>query len=108
MYKRQALNTTLYDPAFFQGLKASKLYKDLVTRQNSITDITIRQAVAKAYLGALITQKSKSILDQNIATLDKITNETKIIQSKGFIEQIDVDRLTLSLNTCLLYTSRCV
>lgn len=94
-----ALNTTLYDPAFFQGLKASKLYKDLVTRQNSITDITIRQAVAKAYLGALITQKSKSILDQNIATLDKITNETKIIQSKGFIEQIDVDRLTLSLNT---------
>jgi len=93
------LNTTIYDPAFFQGLKAIKLYKDLVTKQSSITDITIRQSVAKAYLGALITQKSKAILEQNIITLDKITNETKIIQSKGFIEQIDVDRLTLSLNT---------
>jgi outer membrane protein TolC len=93
------LNTIVYDPAFFLGLKASKLYKDLVTRQNSVTDITIRQSVAKAYLGALISIKSKEIIDQNIRTLDKITKETQIIQSKGFVEQIDVDRLLLSLNS---------
>jgi outer membrane protein len=94
-----ALNAILYDPAFFLGLKATRLYKDLVTRQNSVTDITIRQSIAKAYLGALIVKKSKEILDQNIATLGKITADTKIIQSKGFVEQIDVDRLDLSLNT---------
>ncbi len=93
------LNTILYDPAFFQGLKASKLYRDLVKRQNSVSDITIRQSVAKAYLGALITIKSKDILDQNIKTLDRIVKESQIIQSKGFIEQIDVDRLSLSLNS---------
>lgn len=94
-----ALNTTLYDPAFLLGLKAIKLYKDLTTRQNAVTDVTIRQSVAKAYLGALIAIKSKTILDQNIATLAKITDDTKVIQSKGFIEQIDVDRLSLSLAT---------
>ncbi len=93
------MNTTLYDPAFFLGLKASKMYKDLTVRQNAVTDITIRESVAKAYLGSLIAQKSKTILDQNITTLQKITTDTKAILAQGFIEQLDVDRLVLSLNT---------
>ncbi|MEP7320894.1 MAG: TolC family protein [Saprospiraceae bacterium] len=93
------VNTILYDPSFFVGLKATKLYKELVKRQNSVSDITIRQSVAKAYLGSLISIKSKELLDQNIKTLDKMTKETQVIQSKGFVEQIDVDRLSLSLNT---------
>ncbi|MEO5582646.1 MAG: TolC family protein [Saprospiraceae bacterium] len=93
------VNTILYDPSFFVGLKATKLYKELVKRQNSVSDITIRQSVAKAYLGSLISIKSKELLDQNIKTLDKMTRETQMIQAKGFVEQIDVDRLSLSLNT---------
>lgn len=96
------MNTVLYDPAFFVGLKATKLYRELATRQNSVSDITIRQSVAKAYLGALIALKSKTILDQNISTLDKMVRETQIIQSKGFMEQLDVDRLSLSLQTLQL------
>lgn len=96
------LNTILYDPSFFIGLKAAKLYRELATRQNAVSDITIRQSVAKAYLGALIALKSKTILDQNIVTLDKMVKETQIIQSKGFMEQLDVDRLSLSLQTLQL------
>lgn len=96
------MNTILYDPSFFLGLKATKLYRELVTRQNAVSDITIRQTVAKSYLGALIALKSKTILDQNIATLDKMVKETQIIQSKGFMEQLDVDRLSLSLQTLQL------
>lgn len=96
------MNTILYDPSFFVGLKASKLYKELVTRQNSVSDITIRQSVAKAYLGALIATRSKSILDQNISTLDKIVKETEAIRKQGFVEQLDVDRLSLSLQTLQL------
>ncbi|HNR08558.1 MAG TPA: TolC family protein [Saprospiraceae bacterium] len=97
-----AMNTILYDPSFFVGLKATKLYKELVTRQNSVSDITIRQSVAKAYLGALIAIRSKSILDQNIATLDKIVKETEAVRKQGFVEQLDVDRLSLSLQTMQL------
>lgn len=97
-----AMNTILYDPSFFVGLKATKLYKELVTRQNSVSDITIRQSVAKAYLGALIAIRSKSILDQNISTLDKIVKETEAIRKQGFAEQLDVDRLSLSLQTLQL------
>ncbi len=97
-----AMNTILYDPSFFVGLKASRLYKELVTRQNSVSDITIRQSVSKAYLGALIANRSKSILDQNIVTLDKIVKETEAIRKQGFVEQLDVDRLSLSLRTMQL------
>ena len=102
------VNTILYDPSFFVGLKASKLYRELATRQNAVSDITIRQSVAKAYLGALIALKSKTILDQNIVTLDKITRETQIIQSKGFAEQLDVDRLSLSLQTLQLEAEKVI
>ncbi len=93
------LNAIIYDPAFFQGLKASKLYKDLTTRQNAVTDLTIRESVSKAYLGALIITQNQNVLNQNITNLDKMVKDTRTIQSKGFIEQIDVDRLTLSLNS---------
>lgn len=93
------LNTILYDPAFLLGLKATKLYKELITRQNSVTDITIRETVTKAYLGALIALKGKSILDENIRTLTRITGDTRAVYDQGFIEQIDVDRLDLSLST---------
>jgi len=96
------MNTILYDPSFFVGLKATKLYRELAKRQNAVSDITIRQSVAKAYLGALIALKSKTILDQNIGTLDKMVKETQIIHSKGFMEQLDVDRLSLSLQTLQL------
>ena len=78
---------------------STKLYKELITRQTSVTDITIRETVTKAYLGALIALKGKSILDENIRTLTRITGDTRAVYDQGFIEQIDVDRLDLSLST---------
>ena len=51
------LNTILYDPAFFQGLKASKLYRDLVKRQNSVSCRRFQQRI----LSSVLFQKSSQM-----------------------------------------------
>ena len=50
-----------------------------------------------AYLPALLITESVKTFDKNISNLEKLLNETKAFNKEGFVENLDVDRLTLSL-----------
>ena len=91
-------NAMIFDGSFFVGLKAIRLYRDLVQKQLQQTAADIRPNVTKAYLAALIAHENKEILNKNIANLDKTYKETQAIYENGFAEKLDVDRLELSLN----------
>ena len=88
----------LFNPSFFIGLKASKLYVELTEKQLEQTEIETRNKIAKAYYGVLITSENLDLLNKNIETLTKIHFETNQLYINGFVEQIEVDRLELSLN----------
>ncbi len=87
----------VFDGSFFVGLKAARLYKELVQKQVDITKSDLRLNVTKAYFAVLIAQENKAIINKNITNLEQTLSETKAIYENGFAEKLDVDRLELSL-----------
>ncbi len=90
-------STLLFDGSFFVGLKAQKLYQELIYKQIHLTEADVRYQVTKAYLSALSTEESIQIINKNISNLEKVYHEMSEINKAGFVEKLDVDRLELSL-----------
>lgn len=91
------LNALLFDFAWLQGLKAQRLYRELIVRNSEQKAYEVRGMVTKAYLAVLIAQRNFELLDNNIRNLERLSTETRAIFEEGFAEKLDVDRLTLSL-----------
>ncbi|MCB0640379.1 MAG: TolC family protein, partial [Phaeodactylibacter sp.] len=61
------------------------------------TQQDIKNRVKESYMPALIIQESVKTLDRNIGNVETLLKETKALYKEGFVEQLDVDRLELSL-----------
>lgn len=86
------------DGRYFIGLKASKAFVSLSQLQYEMTEIEVRQNIATAYYAALTAQKGRVLLEKNKKTIEQLLFETEKLYENGFVEELDVDRLTLSLN----------
>ena len=87
----------LFDGGFLVGLKAQRAYRELVKSQIGQTERDIRVNVVKAYLNVLVLNESLSIIEKNISSIEETRDETQAIYENGFAEQLDVDRLNLTL-----------
>ncbi len=92
------LNQLLFDGTYIVGLQASKTYKELSNKSLKRTRIETAVAVSKAYYSVLVSNEQLSLLDANLIRLKKSLNDTKALYSNGFVEKIDVDRLTVLNN----------
>lgn len=93
------LNQLLFNNSYLIGLRAARYYRDYVNDQLAVERHNIRNQVTDAYLPALLISDNLSILDKNIGNLEKLLSETKAISNAGFAEQLDVDRIELSLSS---------
>lgn len=91
------LSMLLFDASYITGLRAAKTYRQYVQYEMSQKKYEVKNAVIEAYLPALILEEGKKTLEKNITNLDKLLTETQALYREGFAEQLDVDRLTLSL-----------
>ena len=91
------LSMLLFDASYLTGLKASKAYREYVQYDLQLKKYDVKNQVIEAYLPALILEESKKTLEKNIANLEKFFSETQALYREGFAEQLDVDRLELSL-----------
>lgn len=89
----------IFNPSYTIGLRAARGYVELAQKQSELKESDIRANVAKAYCGVLVAQENLAILRKNLLNLEKIKNEMSEIYKAGFIEAIDVDRITLSIET---------
>lgn len=87
----------LYSGSYNVARRAAREYRELVQKQLTTKKTEVRNQVVDAYLPALLITESVKTLDKNIANLEKLLAETKAFNKEGFIESLDVDRLTLSL-----------
>lgn len=94
-----ALNQLLFDGTFFTALRASKVYTQLSVRQLDMTKNDIIANVSQAYYMVLINRERQSLLDVNITRLEKLHKETSALYENGMVEKLDVDRITVSLNS---------
>ncbi len=91
-------NALIFDASYLTGLRAARAYRDYVQRDRERVIYEVKNKVIESYLPALILEESKKTLLKNIDNLGKLLEETKAIYNEGFAEQLDVDRLELSLS----------
>lgn len=94
-----SLNQLFFSNSYRIAVKAAEYYRDYVQVQMSVAKQKVQNQVIDAYLPALLLTENLGILDKNIGNIEKLLNETKAIFKAGFAEQLDVDRLELSLST---------
>ena len=87
----------LFDGSYFVGLRAAKESRAYAADLLAQSEQELKQAVKDAYYPALIIQSNQSTLVKNISNLNKLRTETKALVDAGFAEQLDVDRLDLSI-----------
>jgi outer membrane protein len=92
-------NQLIFSNSYLIAKKAARYYRDFVNDKLGVTRSALRTKITEAYLPALLISENLKTLDKNIGNLEKLLNETKAINKAGFVEQLDVDRLELSLST---------
>src|SRR5688572_14695190 len=92
------INQILFNSSYLVGLKAARTYKDLAAKTTQQTEIQIVENVMKAYYGVLVNNERITLFDNNIARVDSLLRTTKALHQNGFSEEIDVDRIQVTLN----------
>jgi len=92
------ISQMIFNGSFFVGLEASRTVQDLATKNANRTAIEAKAEVMKAYYTALLSQKSLNVINANVAQLEKLKNDTKVMHDNGFVEQLDLDRITVAYN----------
>jgi len=89
----------LFSGTFLVGLQAVKTFKELSQRSLVRTRIQTGVNVTKAYYQVLVSNEQIKLLDANISQLKQQLDQTTQQNKQGFVEKIDVDRLSVQYNT---------
>lgn len=92
------LNQLLFNASYLVGLKAADTYKELAYKTTEQTQIQVMENVEKAYYAVLVNNERIALFDNNIARVDTLLRTTRALNENGFAEEIDVDRVRVTLN----------
>ncbi|MBN8701948.1 MAG: TolC family protein [Bacteroidetes bacterium] len=92
----------LFDGTYIVGLQASKTYVELSQKAIKRTQIEAATAVAKAYYSVLVNDERMKLLDANVERIKKLADDTKALNDNGFVEKIDLDRITVAYNNLVV------
>jgi outer membrane protein TolC len=88
----------LFDGSWLIGLQASRAYAALQQKQITKSEIDVKRATEEAYQLAVIAKESLVLLKSSREVLNNSLNHTTALNKEGFVEEQDVQQLTLSLN----------
>ena len=91
------LDAMIFDGSYFVALQAAQEYRVYTEREFATKKREVQNMVLDAYLPLLLFDETRELLDKNMANLEKLRFETQELYKAGFAEQLDVDRLELSL-----------
>jgi outer membrane protein len=94
-----SVNYLVFSNSYRLALRGARFYRALVQEQYQLARQSVRNQVIDSYLPALLIEDNLAIFEKNIANLEKLLSETRAIQQAGYAEQLDVDRLELSLSS---------
>ncbi len=93
-----SVSQLLFSNSYLTSLKAARMYRQYVQLQLAATQRTLRDQVTEAYLPALLLEENLRLLERNITNLEQLLQETQATIRAGFAEQLDADRIQLSLS----------
>ncbi|AMR33356.1 transporter [Mucilaginibacter sp. PAMC 26640] len=91
----------IFDPSYIVGLQGRKTYKELYNRAYNSSKIQMNVTVTKAYYQLLVNLEQVKLLDANIAQLKQQVDQTTAQNKQGFVEKIDVDRISVQYNNLI-------
>lgn len=92
-----SLSSLVFDGSYLVGLQAARLYQKYARKELDVKKAETRNNVMDAYLPALLIDESIRLIEKNEKLVGSILSDTKAFYKEGFVEQLDVDRLELSL-----------
>lgn len=95
------VNQLIFDGSYLVGLRAAATYRELAAKNKLQNDITVTEAVTKAYYSVLVAEERAKILNLNVNRLDSLIRDTGILFKEGFAEEIDVMRLEVQRNNLI-------
>lgn len=93
-----SVNQLLFQPDVFTAYLAREKVLEFKSANTTIAEVQAKESVQKAYYAVLIAQKQKEVLASTIERLIKVNQEMTQMLKAGFIEQLDVDKLTVTIN----------
>lgn len=92
-----SLQQMLFDGQVFVGLQARKTSIDFQTKNVEVTEEVIKTNIYKIYYQLLVGKTQINLLDANIARLAKLQSDTKVMYQNGFVEKLDIDKISVQL-----------
>lgn len=92
-----SLQQVLFDGQVFTGLKARSTVIDVQKKAADLTEEVIDANIYKVYYQLAASKTQITLLDSNIARLEKLLHDTRIIYENGFAEQVDINKTTVQL-----------
>ena len=88
----------IFDPTYLVGVKATKTLRELSNKNVNRTELETAVTVSKAYYNLMLLQERKKAIDANLTRIKKLFDDTKILYTNGFVEKLDLDRVTVAYN----------
>lgn len=92
-----SLSQILFDGQVFVGLQARDATLQFSRKNVEITEEMIKTNIYKIYYQLVVSKTQVELLDANIALLEKLLKDTRIMYQNGFAEQLDVDKTNVQL-----------
>jgi len=83
----------LFNAPVYIGIESSKLATKLSEESLTKSELDTKEAVTQAYYLILISEKSLTILDANIANLKETLKSTRAMYQAGMAESTDIDQM---------------
>ncbi|MFT4023016.1 MAG: TolC family protein [Flavihumibacter sp.] len=96
-----SLEQILFDGQVFVGLQARAASIELYQKNVEITEEAVAVNVYKVYYQLLIGQQQLALYHDNIVRFEKLLHDTREIHKNGFAEQLDVDKVNVTLTNLL-------
>lgn len=90
------MNQMIYNPSFWVGLEAARTSKNLYALTTFKTKEELVYNIIQAYYQIQITEEQRSILRNNLETMDQLIHIAQVQYEEGIIKKLDVDQLKVN------------
>lgn len=91
------LRQQIFDGSYIVGIQATKAFLSYSENNKEKTDQEVRKSVVESYGNFLLAQESTTILNRNIAAVEKNLYETEKLYENGLGEEENVEQLQITL-----------
>ncbi len=89
-------NQILFSSDYIVALQTAKTYLEFSKQGIKVSEAQLKANVSKSYYMVLVSKERLKLLDANIIKLKKTRDDLAASNKQGFIEKIDVDRLSVA------------